>query len=163
MNKRISGRILLPLVIGALALGLAGAAVAHERGKCGSPADRAAACLTEELSLTADQQAQVKKIVDEGFAKRTELREKTRQDMETLRKQCDENVNKVLTPEQQKKFEKICGERCGKASRWDCGSGRDCGKDRGCGKDRDCGKERDCGKNRDCDKGRDRHCGCEND
>jgi len=80
-------------------------------GHRGPSPDRAVERLTEDLALTADQQTQVKTILEESFAKGTEMREAHRQEMEALRDQTHESLAAVLTPEQVQKFDELRDER----------------------------------------------------
>lgn len=81
------------------------------RGKVGPTPDRALTRLTEELDLTAEQQGQVKAVLEENFAERNEIREAHRQEMETLREQNHTRLSAVLTPEQVEKLDQLRDER----------------------------------------------------
>ena len=78
--------------------------------------------LTEELTLTADQQEQVRPILKESFEKMTDLRTKSRdsgerpspemrEEMMKIRQDTQEKLGKVLSKEQMDKYEKILQER----------------------------------------------------
>lgn len=112
-------------IAGALGLSLVSlvAISAQARGPRGSgPApDRAVARLTERLDLSADQQTQVKTILEESFAKQKETRDAHRKEMEALREATDANLAKVLTPEQMQKLHELRDRREGR--RGDCGRG----------------------------------------
>lgn len=78
---------------------LAGAA--HAGGSHHGPyADRMVKHMTEELSLTDQQQSQIKAIVEEQGAK-----------MRALHKETKEQINQLLTPEQQAKAKTLHEER----------------------------------------------------
>lgn len=73
--------------------------------------DRAAARLAERLGLTAEQQEQVRPILEENFAKRRDIREEARRKMEALREETDKRLSGVLTPEQLTKLRELRSER----------------------------------------------------
>jgi len=73
--------------------------------------DRALARLTETLDLTAEQQGQVKTVLEENFARRNEMREAHRQEMETLREQNHTSLAAILTPEQVEKLDQLREDR----------------------------------------------------
>jgi len=86
-------------------------------GKHRPDPDRAVARLTEKLELTAEQQGRVKAILEDGFAKRAEVREAHRSEMETLREQTHDQLAAALTPEQASKLEQLREERRGRMER----------------------------------------------
>jgi Spy/CpxP family protein refolding chaperone len=73
--------------------------------------ERSVERLTDRLDLTADQQNQVKAILEQDFAKRTEMRKAHREQMETLREQTHKDLAAVLTPEQAEKLNQLQEER----------------------------------------------------
>ncbi len=105
------------LIAAGLALVLVGvfALSVHARGWRGegrepSP-DRAAARMAERLGLSADQQAQVQKILADSTARRREIREEGRKRMEGLRQETETRFAAVLTPEQMDKLRQIREQR----------------------------------------------------
>jgi Spy/CpxP family protein refolding chaperone len=77
--------------------------------------------MTKQLELTNDQQAKVKPILEEQHKKMMALRQDTsmsREDrfakLREIRQQSLEKIKPVLTPEQQKKWEKMQQERRGR-------------------------------------------------
>lgn len=80
-------------------------------GHRGPSPERAVERLTEELSLTADQQSQVKTIMEENFAKGAEMRQTHRKEMDALRDETHESLAAVLSPEQVQKFDQLREER----------------------------------------------------
>ncbi len=87
--------------------------------------ERALARLTETLDLTAEQQGQVKAVLEENFAERDEMREAHRQEMETLREQNHTRLSAVLTPEQVEKLDQFREKRQEKRERpGDCDRNR---------------------------------------
>ena len=86
-------------------------AQAWGRGGRGPSPERAVERLTEELKLTAEQQEQVKKILEEGFVKRSEVRDAHRSEMETLRDETEAKLAGVLTAEQMKDLRQLREER----------------------------------------------------
>jgi hypothetical protein len=84
--------------------------------------DRQMSQLTEELTLTADQQEQVRPILKESFEKMTDLRTKsrdsgerpspeTREEMTKIREDTHEKLGKVFSKEQMEKYDKMLQER----------------------------------------------------
>jgi Spy/CpxP family protein refolding chaperone len=113
-KNRIVGRAILA---GALALALAGlvALSAQARGpewggREPSP-DRRAAWMAERLGLSAEQKTRTQEILTQGFAKRNEIREEGRKKMESLRKETEERISGVLTPEQMEKLRRLREKR----------------------------------------------------
>lgn len=139
MNRKTGTRFVAIVAAGLVGLTLAGAA-AHARGGRGrepSP-DRAVARLTEKLSLTPEQQAQVKQILDAEFVKRQEVREAHRAERDAHRVRVEAELAKVLSADQMEKLRQLRDDRgrprgdCG-GSRGDCGGSRgDCGGRHGC-------------------------------
>ena len=80
-------------------------------GHRGPSPERAVERLTDELSLSADQQAQVKALLEGTFAKREALRETHRQEMDALRDETHESLAAVLSPEQVQKFDQLREQR----------------------------------------------------
>ena len=73
--------------------------------------------LFSELNLTAEQQAQIKAIREEGRAEMKELRQQgseqrpDRESMKKMRESAKEKVQAILTPEQRKKLDSLKAER----------------------------------------------------
>lgn len=71
--------------------------------------------MTEQLSLTEEQQGKVKKIMEDGQAEMAKLREvpegERREKFGAFMKSQNEKVMAVLTPEQQEKYKKAMEER----------------------------------------------------
>jgi Spy/CpxP family protein refolding chaperone len=86
-------------------------AQAWGRGGRGPSPEKAVGRLTQELNLTAEQQAQVKQILEEGFAKRREARETYRSEMQTLRNETKAKLEGVLTADQVTKLHQLRDER----------------------------------------------------
>lgn len=84
--------------------------VKHHRGFNKDFHEKMAKKMAEELSLTDEQQEQAKKIREEGHKKikplMDEMRE-VRQKLDKERKANMEEFEKILTPEQKDKFEKM--------------------------------------------------------
>jgi hypothetical protein len=81
--------------------------------------------LAEELSLTAEQQEQVRPILKEGFDKMGDLRAKSRdgggrpspemrEEMMKIREDTHEKLGKVFSKEQMEKYDKMLQERRGR-------------------------------------------------
>lgn len=124
-NGKGNGIVRRTIMAGALGLALVGllalSAQARGPGRGGrefSP-DRAAARMAERLDLKAEQQSQVRKILDESLAKRGEIREEGRKKMEALREETDKRLSGVLTPEQMTRLRALREERGER--RGDCG------------------------------------------
>lgn len=94
-------------------------------GREASP-DRAVARMTEQLDLTAEQQAEVRQIFAETFEKRREIREEARRKAEALREETDARLSGTLTPEQMTKLRSLREERRDRrrdGGRWPGGKG----------------------------------------
>lgn len=69
--------------------------------------------LTAELNLTPEQQGKIKPILDSARAERKQLRQNTaskeemRPQMKQLRQKTRDQINAILTPEQQQKFAQL--------------------------------------------------------
>lgn|GEM_PF-3227854 len=63
--------------------------------------------MTEKLSLTADQQTQIRSIL-----------ESKKKEMEDMRRRTDEQIHAVLTEEQKKKYEDMKKEWKEKKAEW---------------------------------------------
>lgn len=125
-TKRRTLHILTASVLGLGMLSLVPvAAQAWGRGGRGHPSpDRAVERLTEELTLTADQQQQVKAILEQEFAKREELRATHRKEMDALRDETHKSLTDVLSPDQVQKLDQLREERRDRMEHWrDCGRG----------------------------------------
>lgn len=112
MNRRMGAR-LAAVAAGLLALTLAGSVSAREgRGRGPSP-DRAVARLSERLSLTPAQQAEVKRVLESEAAERQKEREAHRTEREARRARTEEALGKVLSPEQREKLRALRDDRRG--------------------------------------------------
>lgn len=113
-GKRIARRAVVAAGVGLAFFGLVAlTAQARGPGKWGREAspDRAVARMTERLDLTAEQQAEVRRILSESFEKRREIREETRRKIEALRQETDTRLSGTLTPEQMTRLRSLREER----------------------------------------------------
>lgn len=101
-------------------------AQARGRGGKGPSPEQAVERLTGALDLTAEQQGPVKAILEESFAKRGEVREAHRSEMETLREETEGKLAAVLSPEQLAKLRQLRDARHGRRGEGDCRP--DCGQ-----------------------------------
>ncbi len=113
ITKSKTRRIVTTGILGLAMLSLIPlAAQAFGRGGRHQPdPDRTLARLTETLDLSTEQQEQVEAILEEGFAKRAEVREAHRSEMETLREQNHTSLAAALTPEQVEKLDQLREDR----------------------------------------------------
>ena len=85
-------------------------------GRGGNPEQRLKA-LTESLTLTAEQQEKIKKILEEGRTEMQALREGPeegrREKVRAAQTAQREKINAVLTPEQQEKYKNMAPQRGG--------------------------------------------------
>ena len=86
--------------------------------------------LTQQLSLTADQQAKLKPILQDQQAQMEKLhsdsslsREDRFSKMEELRQNSDTQIKSVLTDDQQKSFDKLREEQRSHMGKWHKGGG----------------------------------------
>jgi hypothetical protein len=63
--------------------------------------------LTRELELTPEQQAQMKTVLEEAGKRFQAFRGRSQAEFETLRKQLNEDILRVLTPGQQQRFREL--------------------------------------------------------
>ena len=98
----------LGILLGALATYMAGGRVWAGRDGHG-PRGRARLMeqLTQDLSLTAEQQKQLDAILAETQKKYEVLYEPVRAQADLVRQQGRENIRAILTPEQRTKFEEV--------------------------------------------------------
>lgn len=91
----------------------------NKRGNHGPPTDRVLRDMSDKLSLTPDQQTQIRAILDETFGKYRETRRQMDEDPEVkkymprfdeTRLQGREKMRAVLKPEQLPEFEKMVKE-----------------------------------------------------
>jgi Spy/CpxP family protein refolding chaperone len=61
--------------------------------------------MARDLQLTADQQKQVEQAFERGAERLEKFRTATREQFDALRKQLDEDIDRVLTPEQRAKHQ----------------------------------------------------------
>ena len=117
MNKTTKNRVLVWLgVLGLFVLGfVSGLLVLNiylrpvSAGRGEPPFFRVNA-LTEKLNLTAEQQTEVEKIFNETRAQIIELRKASEPKFAEIRKQTDERLQQVLSPEQWEKFQQMRSE-----------------------------------------------------
>lgn len=109
ITKSKTRRAVTTGIVGLALLGLVPlTAQAWGRGGRGEPSpERAAARLTERLDLTAEQQEQVKGVLEESFARRAEVRAAHREEMDALRDQTHEKLAAILTAEQVEKLDQL--------------------------------------------------------
>jgi len=69
------------------------------------------------LDLTPEQETQVKEIFDEARAKLIQLRKESGPKFGEVRRETDERLRAVLTPEQWEQFQQIVGENRGRRGR----------------------------------------------
>jgi len=118
-------------LLGIAALALAPlTAQAWGRGERGPSPGRAVERMAERLDLTAEQQGQVREILEASFAKGREAREAHRSEMETIRQETQDRLAGVLSPEQMAELAQMRDER--RERRRDCDRGPGCwGEGRG--------------------------------
>jgi Spy/CpxP family protein refolding chaperone len=63
--------------------------------------------MARELNLSADQQARIKEIFERNEVRFRELRGDIRKHLDDIRNQLKDEIDKVLTPEQIKKLQKM--------------------------------------------------------
>lgn len=102
---------IIGFIAGALAMNL-------YRGRPGGPSsfsrgDRFER-LAARLDLTPDQKPQVKQIFDDAHARFTEIRKESGPKYAEVRKQTNERLQAVLTPEQWEKFQQMANESRGR-------------------------------------------------
>jgi len=128
MNSTTTTRIRRAAVAGLLgltALALAPlTAQAWGRGDRGPSPDRALERMTERLDLSAEQQGQVREILESSFAKGREAREAHRSEMETIRQETQDRLAGVLSPEQMAELGQLRAERQERRRDCDRGPGR---------------------------------------
>ena len=66
--------------------------------------------MSDELKLTPEQQAQVKQIFGDTRSQLQALRKESEPRFAEIRRQADERMQKVMTPEQWEQFQKTRGE-----------------------------------------------------
>lgn len=94
----------LGLVLGGLSTYLAASRVRSDHS-ARRDSSRLVAELTEELNLTADQQQQLGKILDETWARYQTIYEQYRSQRDEARQQGRQKIRAILTAEQLPKFE----------------------------------------------------------
>jgi Spy/CpxP family protein refolding chaperone len=68
-------------------------------------AARIAESMARDLQLTSDQQKQVEQAFERGAERLEKFRTATREQFDTLKKQLDDDIDRVLTPEQRVKHQ----------------------------------------------------------
>lgn len=128
-----------------LCLALAATPVAAQASGCGnrgpSP-ERATQHLTERLALSAEQQEQVRTILETASANRDELRGQHRQEMDAMHDATEEQLAGVLTAAQMEQLGELRAER--RDGRRGCDQIRECERGGDCKGSRDCGRGRGC-------------------
>lgn len=66
--------------------------------------------IARRLSLTPDQKARVRRIMDDSFQKMKDLRDQVRPRFKEIRESARKDIRAILNPEQQAKFDKIAAE-----------------------------------------------------
>ena len=77
--------------------------------RAGAPRDRIEQ-LSERLNLTADQKTKVKEIFSDTREQLRALRRESEPRVTEIRRQADERMQQVLTPEQWQQFQTVQGE-----------------------------------------------------
>ena len=77
--------------------------------RAGAPRDRIEQ-LSERLNLTADQKTRVQQIFSDTREQLRALRRESEPRVTEIRRQADERMQQVLTPEQWQQFQKVQGE-----------------------------------------------------
>lgn len=119
---KIYGIVLGIFVLGASAGGAAGYAVASKHlaevlgeDRPGLGDARRIEAMTRELDLTRDQRKQVRAIMERHREENRDLTramlEKCGEDMRGLRQRVDDEINQVLSPEQQQRFKQLMEKR----------------------------------------------------
>jgi hypothetical protein len=109
-NRKAVALLALVLILG-VALGAVGATVVNRRvygARLRGPAPAATRPvnrLTQDLSLTSDQQKQVSAVLNDMQAKYDGIRQQMSPQFEQVRQQGREQIRGLLTVEQQPKFE----------------------------------------------------------
>jgi len=83
-------------------------------GRGGDPEERKERMmnkLTTELALTAEQQTEVSRILDEGHEKRQAMREKSKAEKEAAMQEHMQAMQDVLTEEQFEKYKEMAKNR----------------------------------------------------
>jgi Spy/CpxP family protein refolding chaperone len=128
MNSTTTTKIRRAAVAGLLgltALALAPlTAQAWGRGDRGPSPHRALERMTERLDLSAEQQGQVREILESSLAKGREAREAHRSEMETIRQETQDRLADLLSPEQMAELDQLRAERRERRRDCDRGPGR---------------------------------------
>ncbi len=128
MNSNTTTGIRRAAVAGLLGLSVLAlaplAAQAWGRGDRGPSPERAVERMTERLDLTAEQQEQVREVLDSSFAKGREAREAHRSEMETIRQETQDRLAAVLSPAQMEELGQMREERRERRRDCDRGPGR---------------------------------------
>ncbi len=115
---------ILGLIAGALALNLYHTRFSPsvERPWGGRPPFTRLAELTQQLDLTAEQSAEVEKILSEARTRLMEIRKESEPKFSEIRRQTEERLQQTLSTEQWQKFQQIKTEMRGR--RGERGRGR---------------------------------------
>jgi Spy/CpxP family protein refolding chaperone len=114
----MKGRPTLWLVAAVVLVFLAGAVIgvfldrsvlSHRGGEARRPPSHfpSLEIMARELNLSADQQARIKEIFERNEERFRELRGDIRKHLDDIRNQLKDEIDKVLTPEQVKKLQKM--------------------------------------------------------
>ncbi len=86
--------------------------------------------MTKKLNLSDEQQKAVRRIIEEKWQKKWEIKKDKFKKMQDLRQETHGKLKAVLNPDQQGKFEKMCAEkkekRCHKKKRGKKKKGKNC-------------------------------------
>ena len=134
-NRRPTRTIVTAAILGLALLSLAPLA-AQARGDKGGPhhsPERAAECLTGQLDLTDEQQAQVQAIFEESFEQRSAQREERRALRTAMRDATEAQLSDVLTAEQMDALRELREDRQDRRGDRRGDRGRGCDQRAGCG------------------------------
>lgn len=113
-------QVVMAFVLGAVAGGIAGRWCALEYGK--KPWGRSPGHLLQEFSrhlrLTSEQRTQVGAILEAKRQKVEALRAETRPQFEGIRSSASAEIRRLLTPEQQARYDKLEAEQQARRERW---------------------------------------------
>ena len=74
---------------------------------------------SKDLGLSGDQKAQVKEIFEAHHPQMVALHKEMQPKMEVVRAETDAQIRKILTDEQQKKFDERNAKRAERMKKWD--------------------------------------------
>lgn len=79
--------------------------------------------MLERLKLNAEQETQVRQVFDDTRGRLSALRKESEPQVKEIRRQADERLQRVLTPEQWRQFQQLMEERRSSGQRGGRGSG----------------------------------------